>query len=61
MVSCSLKGFSTLGYIMDDIYATLISIFMSTTVLTPFLLLRAFAAPTFTKKDLKKMMDIRLN
>jgi Kef-type K+ transport system membrane component KefB len=49
------------GYIMSDTYAALISIFMLTTVLTPFLLLRAFTAPIITKRDLKKMIDTRPN
>jgi len=46
------------GFILSDTYAALISIFMLTTVLTPFLLQRAFTAPILTKRDIRRKLEM---
>ena len=48
----------TSGFILSDTYAAMISIFMLTTILTPFLLQRAFTMPILTKRDIKKKLEM---
>lgn len=49
------------GFIQSDTYTALISIFMLTTVLTPFFLSKAFTTPILTKRGLKRKLKMRQN
>ena len=48
------------GYIQNDTYAALMSIFMLTTVLTPFLLSKSFTTPILTKRDIKRKLHMKV-
>ena len=45
------------GYIQSDTYAALVTICMLTSILSPYLLSKAFTTPILTKRELKKKLQ----